>query len=196
MIIRTHAELLAASAPLDSSASKKVQTILETSDRAASITRQLLAFSRQQVFERKVLDLRTALKDMAPMLSSLLRSDIQLDMYLDSEPTLVQADLGQITQVMMNLAANARDAMPHGGRLAVTCGSVILNPQFAEELELSGRNFVLLTVADSGQGMTAEEKARAFEPFFTTKERGKGHGAWPGDRGWHHSPMCRACRAR
>lgn len=155
-----------------------VEEILKAGKRAASLTRQLLAFSRQQVLDPKVLDLRVAVADMEKLLQRLIGEDIELTTVLDPQLGKVKADQGQLEQVIMNLAVNARDAMPQGGKLTIHLENTVLDQDYVRRYPypvLPGP-YVLLRVGDTGTGMDAETKARAFEPFFTTKEKGKGTG--------------------
>jgi two-component system cell cycle sensor histidine kinase/response regulator CckA len=146
-------------------------------ERAAALTRQLLAFSRKQVLEPRTLDLNAVLSGTSGLLRRLISEDVQLEVRLDPNLGRVMADEHQIQQVIMNLAINARDAMPEGGRLTLTTSNETLDQSYARQhLPLAPGEYVLLDVADTGIGMDAATKARAFEPFFTTKEPGKGTG--------------------
>jgi PAS domain S-box-containing protein len=156
---------------------KDVAEIRKAGDRAASLTRQLLAFSRKQVLQPKVLDLNLTVESMGNMLKRLLPSDINL--VISSEPNLgrVMADPGQIEQVILNLAVNARDAMPRGGRLSIATANVDLKESQTRRLmDVEPGPYVMLTMSDTGCGMDPETKSHIFEPFFTTKEIGKGTG--------------------
>jgi two-component system, cell cycle sensor histidine kinase and response regulator CckA len=154
-----------------------IEEIKKASDRAASLTRQLLAFSRKQVLKPKVLDLNAVVSDMEKMLRRLIGEDIELRTALDSELGRVKADPGQIEQVIMNLAVNARDAMPHGGNLIIETENVYLNEGYAaSHIAVKPGAYVMLAITDTGQGLNEETQSRIFEPFFTTKEVGKGTG--------------------
>jgi two-component system cell cycle sensor histidine kinase/response regulator CckA len=151
--------------------------IEKAGQRAASLTKQLLAFSRQQVLTPAVLNLNTLVSDMEGMLPRLLGEDIAVSLTLDSELGSVKADQSQLEQVIMNLAVNARDAMPQGGKLKIQTANVELDQAYARDHPGSkAGNYVLLAVTDTGTGMNTETLAHIFEPFFTTKERGKGTG--------------------
>jgi PAS domain S-box-containing protein len=151
--------------------------ILKAGKKAAALTRQLLAFSRQQVLDPKVLDLNAIIGDVDQLLRRVIGEDVQLE--TDLEPVLgrVKADHSQIEQVLMNLAVNARDAMPNGGRLTIRTRNVDVDAALLpQHYRNPPENCICLTVSDTGDGMDAATKARAFEPFFTTKEKGKGTG--------------------
>jgi len=151
--------------------------IEKAGQRAASLTKQLLAFSRQQVLTPAVLNLNTLVSDMEKMLLRLLGEDIQVSLTLNPELGSVKVDQSQLEQVIMNLAVNARDAMPVGGKLKIQTDNVELDQAFTWNHPGSKPgNYVLLTVADTGTGMDAGTLTHIFEPFFTTKERGKGTG--------------------
>jgi len=151
--------------------------IEKAGQRAASLTKQLLAFSRQQVLTPAVLCLNTLVADMEKMLPPLLGDDIEVSLILDSELGNVKADQGQIEQVIMNLAVNARDAMPEGGKLKIETSNAVLDQAYTRDHPGSkSGTYVMLGVTDSGTGMDAGTLAHMFEPFFTTKERGKGTG--------------------
>jgi two-component system, cell cycle sensor histidine kinase and response regulator CckA len=156
---------------------KRVEQIRRAAGRAASLVRQLLAFSRRQVLQPRVLDLRQAVHDLLPMLHRLIGEDIELATNEGDEPGRVRADPGQIEQVIMNLAVNARDAMPRGGRLFIEARDVELDQGWAAT-HAGGRpgSYVMLAITDTGAGMDAETLKHVFEPFFTTKEPGKGTG--------------------
>ncbi len=145
--------------------------------RAASLTRQLLAFSRQQVLEPTILNLNTLVADTEKMLHRLIGEDIGLSASFDEGLGRVKADPGQVEQIIMNLVVNARDAMPQGGKLTIATSNAEMDALFVRDHPGSKiGSYVMLTVADTGCGMDAETQAHIFEPFFTTKERGKGTG--------------------
>jgi len=145
--------------------------------RAGSLTRQLLAFSRKQVLQPKVIDLNTVVADMGQMLLRLIGEDLEL--VFDLKPSLarVKADPGQIEQVLLNLVVNARDAMPRGGTLSIKTENVLMDDEIVRRyVSVAPGPHVMLTVSDTGHGMDTDTQARVFEPFFTTKEAGKGTG--------------------
>jgi two-component system cell cycle sensor histidine kinase/response regulator CckA len=151
--------------------------IEKAGQRAASLTRQLLAFSRQQVLTPSVLSLNLLVSDMEKMLPRLLGEDINVSLSLDPELGNVKADQGQIEQVIMNLAVNARDAMPSGGKLHIQTANVEMDHAFQRDhLGSNPGSYVMLAISDTGTGMTAETIAHIFEPFFTTKGVGEGTG--------------------
>ena len=151
--------------------------IYKSADRAAALTHQLLAFSRRQVLEPKLLDLNEVVAEMDQMLQRLIGEDIQLVSIRRTGLGQVKADPGQIEQVILNLAVNARDAMPQGGKLTIETANVELDEDYARAHVVVGPgDYVMLAVSDSGCGMDAETQAHLFEPFFTTKEKGKGTG--------------------
>ena len=155
-----------------------VLEIKNAGERAASLTKQLLAFSRKQVIEPRVFDLNTTIRQSAPMLQRLIGEDIALETHLDDSLGQVLADPNQIHQVIMNLAVNARDAMPDGGRLDIETKNVEIGAEAstAEHPDAVPGRYVLMTVTDSGHGMDETTRHQIFEPFFTTKEVGKGTG--------------------
>jgi CheY-like chemotaxis protein len=154
----------------------ELELVYKTGERAAALTRQLLAFSRQQVLEPKILDLNAIAQDMDKMLRRLVREDIDQVTVLDPKLKPVKADPGQIEQVIMNLVVNARDAMPDGGKLTIETSNRELDATYTELCEVKPGKFAMLAVSDTGIGMDEKTKARIFEPFFTTKEPGKGTG--------------------
>jgi two-component system cell cycle sensor histidine kinase/response regulator CckA len=175
--IQGYCELVASGLGTDNPVERELNEIRRAADRAASLTRQLLAFSRRQILEPRVLDLRDSLRGIEPMLRRLIGEDIQVVVHAADEIGRVRADPGQIEQVILNLAVNARDAMPQGGTLRLEVADVELDDTFARNHPATtpGR-YVLLAVSDTGIGMDGATRARVFEPFFTTKEKGKGTG--------------------
>ena len=168
--------MLTAMAP-DDAARAPVELINKAGNRAATLTRQLLAFSRRQVLELKVLDMNAIVNDLTKILGRLINEDISMVLELVPKPNLIRADPGQVEQVIMNLAVNARDAMPQGGKLLIETRNVRLNESDTEvNPEIRPGSYMLLIVSDTGHGMDEATKARVFEPFFTTKEVGKGTG--------------------
>ena len=154
-----------------------IDEIQNATDRAASLTRQLLAFSRRQVMEMKVLDLNTLLRDLEKMLRRIIGEDIELAIQPAEDLGRVKADIGQIEQVIMNLAVNAKDAMPSGGKLTIETANVELDESYARShVDVKQGHYVMFSVSDTGVGMSPEVRERIFEPFFTTKEKGKGTG--------------------
>ena len=154
-----------------------VDQIRKAAQGAAALTRQLLAFSRQQVLEPKVLNLKAAVAGTEKLLKRLIGEDVQLSTSLAPDLGAVKADPGQLEQVIMNLAVNARDAMPTGGRLTIEATNVEMDEAYVgEHPPASPGRYVMLALSDTGVGMDEQTKARIFEPFFTTKDVGKGTG--------------------
>ncbi|MDP9323837.1 MAG: PAS domain S-box protein, partial [Acidobacteriota bacterium] len=168
--------LLADLGPTDPHQTDVVE-IQKAGERAAELTRQLLAFSRKQIIEPTLLDLNTVVADMQSMLGRLIEEDVNVVLALRPEPARVKADRGQVEQIVLNLAVNARDAMPGGGTLTIETANVELDEHYATaHFSVKPGAYVVLTVTDTGVGMTPLVQARLFEPYFTTKEPGKGTG--------------------
>ncbi len=176
-VIRGNTDLLLDSDKTDKAQLRYLEQIQKAGDRAVSMTRQLLAFSRMQVLQPRVLDLNQTISEMSKMLPRLIGEHIEFSFLPEPALATVLADPGQIEQVFLNLAVNARDAMPDGGKLTVRTRNVVMDAAEASHHQpmLAGA-YVLLAVSDTGHGMDAETKARIFEPFFTTKQLGKGTG--------------------
>jgi two-component system, cell cycle sensor histidine kinase and response regulator CckA len=176
-VITGYSELLMRELPPESRERKRGEEIKRAADRAAALTRQLLAFSRRQVLQPKVLDLSESVAEVEKMMRRLIGENIQIITVSSPRLGKIRADAGQIEQVIMNLAINARDAMPGGGRLVIETGNVDLDETYTRtNPEAHAGPYVMLAVSDTGHGMDAKTMSRIFEPFFTTKEDGKGTG--------------------
>jgi PAS domain S-box-containing protein len=167
-------ELLCDGMPPEDDRRAHVEEIQHAGERAASLARQLLAYGRKQVLQPRVMSLNQVIQEMAPMLRRLIGEHIRLEVQLDPADGSIHVDMGQLEQVLLNLAVNARDAMLAGGTLWLSTQCVELAP--GESAELPAGSYVQLTVGDTGPGMAPEVLEHLFEPFFTTKERGKGTG--------------------
>lgn len=177
MVIKGHTELLRNVLPPADEYSRKIEQIERAADRASGLTRQLLAFSRLQMLQPKVMNLNDAVTDMGRLLPRLIGEDIELIIRTSENLGAIRADRGQMEQIIMNLVVNARDAMPDGGKLIIETSNVELDRLYNEKHPIvrEGR-YVLLCVSDNGTGMSLETQAHIFEPFFTTKAQGKGTG--------------------
>ena len=176
-IINGYAELLLDKFAADKQVGGQLKQIQDAGERAASLTRQLLAFSRRQVLAPQVLDLNAVVSNVEKMLRRLIGEDVKLRTVLDPALGRVKADSGLIEQVIINLAVNARDAMPSGGNLTIETSNVELDESYARNhVTVKPGPYVMLAVGDTGVGMTLETKTHIFEPFFTTKEKGTGLG--------------------
>jgi PAS domain S-box-containing protein len=154
-----------------------IEEVKKAGERASALTRQLLAFSRKQVLAPRLLDLNAVVAGLDTMLRRLIGEDIELVCAYAQDPGMVRADPSQVEQIILNLAVNARDAMPQGGRLTIETAIAEIDGQYARQhLGARAGSYALLTVTDSGVGMDAQTQAHIFEPFFTTKEQGKGTG--------------------
>jgi PAS domain S-box-containing protein len=176
--IRGNAELMSNRVKNDPNMAAEVDEILHAADRAASLTRQLLAFSRKQVLQPVALDLNEIVSSVSRMARRLIGTDVQLRLDLAPSVSQVLADPAQVEQVLLNLIVNARDAMPSGGNITVQTKNVRLESNSSEIIQagIAAGAFVMLAVTDDGIGMDKATQARIFEPFFTTKETGRGTG--------------------
>jgi len=174
-VITSDSDLVYQDLPPDDPRRDDVDQVRKAADGAAALTRQLLAFSRQQVLEPKVIDLNSVVDNLKKILQRVIGEDVELTTVLAAELAAVKADVSQIEQILMNLAVNARDAMPTGGKLTIETTNVDYDPERQQRSDGS-TEFVMLAVTDTGTGMDEATKARIFEPFFTTKQPGKGTG--------------------
>jgi PAS domain S-box-containing protein len=172
-----YSELLLQTLPEDDGRRQDVEEIQKAGQSAGSLTRQLLAFSRKQILEPVVLDLNAVVANLDRMARRLIGEDIEIITHLDPELGRVKADAGQIEQVLLNMAVNARDAMPEGGTLTIETANVELDEQYAQTHPgTAPGHYVVLALSDTGHGMDEQTQSHLFEPFFTTKEKGKGTG--------------------
>ncbi len=177
MVIKGHTELLLGSLAASEHAVRKIEQIDRAADRAVTLTRQLLAFSRMQVLQPRAMSLNEVVEEMGKLLPRLIGEDIELNIRTQADLGMIRADASQIEQIIMNLAVNARDAMPGGGRLIIETANAELDASYnAKHPIVPAGRYVLLAVTDTGTGMDEKTKAHIFEPFFTTKEKGKGTG--------------------
>jgi CheY-like chemotaxis protein len=176
-VILSYTHFMLDELPPDSPLRADVEQIHRACTRATDLTRQLLAFSRQQVMQPRYLDLSQVIADINKMLQRMLGADIELTLGLASDLDKVRADPSQVEQILMNLAVNARDAMPNGGRLSIETANVtVTTGELSGQLDIAPGRYVTLTVTDNGTGIDAATREHIFEPFFTTKEAGKGTG--------------------
>ena len=177
MVISSFTELVSESGPINDDQKHHLEEVLKASRRAAGLTRQLLAFSRKQVLAPSVLDLNSVIADLGKMLPRLIGAHIKVQMPAKATDARVEADRGQLEQILMNLAVNARDAMPNGGTLILEVNQAEFDTtHIGPSYKIPPGSYVMLAVSDTGEGMDAETQSHIFEPFFTTKERGKGTG--------------------
>jgi two-component system cell cycle sensor histidine kinase/response regulator CckA len=177
MVIKGHTELLRGILPPGEEYKRKIEQIDRAADRASGLTRQLLAFSRLQVLQPHVMNLNDVVNDMGRLLPRLIGEDIDLVIRTTDDLGAIRADASQMEQVIMNLAVNARDAMPEGGKLMIETSNAELDSLYSDKHPIvRPGSYVLLSVSDTGTGMDAETQAHIFEPFFTTKAQGKGTG--------------------
>jgi CheY-like chemotaxis protein len=175
--IMGYAQLMTLRLKRDDPALRDTEEILRASERAAMLTRQLLAFSRREVLQPRTLDLNAIVSNLGKMLRRLIGEAVDLVVVPGDDLWPVTADPGHLEQVVMNLSVNARDAMPEGGRITIETSNIELGEVYAgEHVGAKPGEYVLLSVSDTGTGMDEETKARVFEPFFTTKGAGKGTG--------------------
>lgn len=176
-VINGCCDLLRSTTSLNDDSAPLVDEIHKAGERAATLTRQLLAFSRKTVLQSRVLNLNSLVSDFQKLLGRLIGEDVIIETALRSEPAMVRVDPGQLEQVLMNLVVNARDAMPHGGTIVIATRDVYLDEDYVRNhSDVTCGHYVLLTVTDTGSGMDKTTLARVFEPFFTTKPVGKGTG--------------------
>jgi two-component system cell cycle sensor histidine kinase/response regulator CckA len=177
MVISGYTEVLLENTTRDGPLYPKIAAIQQAADRATTLTRQLLAFSRKQLLELKVVDVNTIVSDMERLLRPLIGENIELTTQLAADLGRTRADAGQIEQVIMNLVVNSKDAMPNGGRISIQTANVTLDDDLHREyIYIQPGPYVMLCLTDTGHGMDKETQSRIFEPFFTTKEKGKGTG--------------------
>jgi len=177
MVISGYAEVILSQVDAASPLLEKGRAIQLAADRATTLTRQLLAFSRKQLLELKVVDVNAIVQDMERLLRPLIGENIELVTMLSPQPSHTRADAGQLEQVIMNLVVNAKDAMPRGGRLTLRTENIVVEEHHRREQHfVRPGHYVTLLVSDTGTGMDRETQSRIFEPFFTTKEKGKGTG--------------------
>jgi len=177
MVISGYTEVLLGNAECNGSLRPKVEAIQQAADRATTLTRQLLAFSRKQLLELKIVDVNVVVSDMERLLRPLIGENIELVTRLGAGLGRTRADAGQLEQVIMNLVVNAKDAMPDGGRITIQTSNAELDESYRREhTYIHPGPYILLSVGDTGCGMDKETLSRIFEPFFTTKEKGKGTG--------------------
>ena len=177
MVMSSFTELVGSAGPSNEKQQRYLQEVLKATRRAAGLTQQLLAFSRKQILTPSVLDLNVVVNDLSKMLPRLIGEHIEVCLLAKAAYSRIEADRGQIEQVLMNLAINARDAMPNGGTLVIEVKEAVFDqPHLGPNYTIPAGAYVMLAVSDSGVGMDAETQAHVFEPFFTTKEKGKGTG--------------------
>jgi two-component system cell cycle sensor histidine kinase/response regulator CckA len=177
MVISGYAEVMLAKLDLDHPLHENARAIQQASDRATTLTRQLLAFSRKQLLELKVVDVNAIVSDMERLVRPLIGENVTLAAKLTPESGFTRADVGQLEQVLMNLVVNAKDAMPSGGKLIIETQNIVVDEAHRRnQTFIRPGNYVMLSVSDTGMGMDKETQSRIFEPFFTTKEKGKGTG--------------------
>ncbi|MBU1055732.1 MAG: response regulator [Proteobacteria bacterium] len=176
-MILGNAELILEDSIITDKVRERIQEIHTAGERAASLTRQLLAFSRKQVLQPKIMNLNKTAKNMEKMLLRMIGEDIELRAFLAPDLGQIEADTGQIEQVIMNLIVNARDAMPEGGKITLETENVDIDEKYADtHTSVIPGSYVMLSISDTGIGMSDETRIRIFDPFYTTKDKGKGTG--------------------
>jgi PAS domain S-box-containing protein len=176
-VIQGYSELLLAKININDPIAEQIKQINHAASRAESLTRQLLAFSRKQIMQPRIIDLNSLVEGMRDMLQRLIGADIEFSINFSKNLGKIKADRGQIEQVIMNLAVNARDAMKQGGKLSIESKNVVLDENFSKNYpEAEAGRYVCLSLTDTGFGMDEETQAHIFEPFFTTKDKGEGTG--------------------
>jgi len=176
MVINGYTEVLLEQLEAGSNMHQNVQNIQQAADRAATLTRQLLAFSRKQLLELKVVDVNAVIADMDRLLRPLIGENIELVTRLSADAGHTRADTGQLEQVLMNLVVNAKDSMAERGKITIQSSNVDVRPNMGEHRFIQPGSYSVISVSDTGHGMDQETMSRIFEPFFTTKEEGKGTG--------------------
>jgi PAS domain S-box-containing protein len=177
MVISGYTEVLLEKTARENPLYSKIAAIQQAADRATTLTRQLLAFSRKQFLELKVVDVNAIVKDLERLLRPLIGENIELNAQLANDLSRTRADAGQIEQVIMNLVVNSKDAMPDGGKLTIRTANVSLDDDHRREYSyIQPGPYVMFSITDTGHGMDKDTQSRIFEPFFTTKEKGKGTG--------------------
>jgi PAS domain S-box-containing protein len=172
-----YSELLLLKEPDDSHWKEEVEVIKQAGEKAAVLVRQLLTFSRIQPLDVRNVNINEIIRSLHKMLSRIVREDVTLELHPAEQISTIKADPGQIEQIIMNLTVNARDAMPEGGRLAITTADIMIDEHYARmHVDMKAGPYVMIAVADNGQGMSREIQERIFEPFFTTKQAGTGLG--------------------
>ena len=177
MVISGYAEVILEGLDSSHPLRTKALAIQQASDRATTLTRQLLAFSRKQLLELKVVDVNAIIEDMERLLRPLIGENMEFSTNLEADSSCTRADAGQLEQVLMNLVVNAKDAMPSGGRIAIKTQNITVgDPRAGGKTFIRPGDYVMISVSDNGHGMDKDTQSRIFEPFFTTKEKGKGTG--------------------
>jgi signal transduction histidine kinase len=178
-VVLGNTQLLQEKIPAENPLNEGLEHIILAANRAADLTRQLLAYTRQQVVEPRALNLNEILSGLEPMLRRLIRENIEIRILPAKGLDAVRADFGQIEQVVMNLAINARDAMPQGGKLILETSNIVIDEEYKKqhpEVAVKSGDYVLLEISDTGLGIDPKAQVHIFEPFFTTKPKGQGTG--------------------